>query len=85
MLEARAGIAGAIGNNGVDVVGVGWNLSIMPVRYYNTPGGGFLSDLLDGARWAADHGARCVNVSQTGVENAAVQTTGARHMGRPRL
>ncbi|MHC5211072.1 MAG: S8 family serine peptidase [Planctomycetota bacterium] len=72
-----AGIAGAIGNNGVDVVGVGWNLSIMPVRYYNTPGGGFLSDLLDGARWAADHGARCVNVSQTGVENAAVQTTGA--------
>ncbi|MHC5210404.1 MAG: S8 family peptidase [Planctomycetota bacterium] len=77
MLEARAGIAGAIGNNGVDVVGVGWNLSIMPVRYYNTPGGGFLNDLLDGARWAADHGARCVNVSQTGVENAAVQTTGA--------
>ncbi|MCA9300217.1 MAG: S8 family serine peptidase, partial [Phycisphaerales bacterium] len=55
----------------------GWDFSIMPVRYYNSPGGGFLSDLLDGARWAADHGARCVNVSQTGVENAPVQVTGA--------
>ena len=72
-----AGCAAAIGNNGVDVVGVGWNLSIMPVRYYNSPGGGFLSDLLDGARWAVDHGAHCVNVSQTGVENNSVQTTGA--------
>jgi subtilisin family serine protease len=71
-----AGIVGATGNNGVDVVGMGWDLSIMPVRYYNSPGGGFLHDLLDGARWAADHGARCVNVSQTGVENASVQTTG---------
>jgi subtilisin family serine protease len=72
-----AGLAGAIGNNGVHVVGMGWNFSLMPVRYYNSPGGGYLSDLLDGVRWAANHGARCVNVSQTGVEYAAVQTTGA--------
>jgi len=71
-----AGLAAAIGNNGTHVVGVGWNFSIMPVRYYNSPGGGLLSDILAGARWAVRNGARCVNVSQTGVEFAPVQTTG---------
>ena len=55
---------------------MGWNFSIMPVRYYNSPGGGYLSDVLDGARWAVEHGAKCVNVSQTGVEYEPVQTTG---------
>jgi len=72
-----AGLAGAIGDNGTHVVGMGWNFSVMPVRYYDNPGGGFLSDLLNGARWAVDHGAKCINVSQTGVDNAPVQTTGA--------
>jgi subtilisin family serine protease len=72
-----AGLVAATGDNGTDVTGVGWDLSIMPVRYYNSPGGGFLSDLLDGVRWAVDNGARVVNVSQTGVQYASVQTTGA--------
>jgi subtilisin family serine protease len=71
-----AGLAGAIGNNGTHVVGIGWDFSIMPVRYYNTPGGGYLHNVLDGARWAVDHGAKCINVSQTGVEYETVQTTG---------
>ncbi|MFH0943987.1 MAG: S8 family serine peptidase [Planctomycetota bacterium] len=71
-----SGIAGAIGNNGTHTVGMGWSFSIMPVRYYNNPGGGYLHNLLFGARWAADNGARCVSVSQTGVEYSTVQTTG---------
>jgi hypothetical protein len=71
------GLAGAVGNNHINVVGMGWQLSIMPVRYYNSPGGGYLGDILDGVRWAVDHGVKCVNVSQTGVEYSPVQTTGA--------
>ena len=71
-----AGLAGAIGNNGTHVTGMGWNFSIMPVRYYNQPGGGYLHNILEGARWAAENGARCINVSQTGVEYNSVQTTG---------
>ncbi len=71
-----AGLAGAIGNNGTHVVGMGWSFSIMPVRYYNSPGGGYLHNILDGARWAVEHGAKCINVSQTGVEYETVQTTG---------
>jgi len=80
-----AGIDAAIGNNGIYVVGIGWNFSCMPVRYYNTPGGGYLSNLLRGARWAADNGARCVSVSQTGVEYSTVQTTGAYVRARDSL
>ena len=71
-----AGLAGAIGNNGTHVVGMGWSFSIMPIRYSNSPGGGYLHNVLDGARWAVEHGARCINVSQTGVEYESVQTTG---------
>ena len=72
-----AGLAGAIGNNAIYVTGMGWSFSVMPIRYYNSPGGGYLNDLLAGARWAAENGAQCINVSQTGVEYNSVQTTGA--------
>ncbi len=73
-----AGCAAAIGNNGTAVVGVGWSFRIMPVRYSNDPCGcGVLSDLLAGARWAARNGAQVVNISQTGVASASVETTGA--------
>ena len=71
-----AGLAGAIGNNGTHVVGMGWGFSVMPIRYYNSPGGGYLHNILAGARWAVDNGATCVSVSQTGVEYETVQTTG---------
>lgn len=72
-----AGIAAAIGNNSVGVSGVNWNAKIMPVRVTNSSGGGSsISALTAGARWAADNGARVVSTSYSGVENAAVQTTG---------
>lgn len=72
-----AGLAGAIGNNRSHVTGMGWSFSIMPIRYYNQPGGGYLHNIEEGARCAAENGARCINVSQTGVEYSSVQTTGA--------
>ncbi len=71
-----SGLAGAIGNNRTLVVGMGWHFSIMPIRYSNNAAGGFLNNILDGARWAVDNGAKCINVSQTGVEFEPVQTTG---------
>ncbi len=74
---ATAGCAAATGNNTQGICGVGWNLSIMPIRVSNLPSGGApLSALLAGARYAADHGAKAVNVSYTGVQNASVNTTG---------
>lgn len=63
-----AGCAAAIGNNATGVTGVGWNLKIMPIRVTNnTNGTASLFALTDGARWAANNGARVVNVSFTGA------------------
>jgi subtilisin family serine protease len=73
-----AGDGSAIGNNGVGLSGMGWNFRIMPVRVSNDPSGGAsFDDILDGARWAADHGAKTISTSYTGVDGDAVQTTGA--------
>lgn len=47
-----AGTIGAATNNGVGVAGINWTSKILPVRVLGKCGG-FLSDILDGARWAA--------------------------------
>jgi hypothetical protein len=72
-----AGTAAAIGNNALGVAGAGWNFKIMPVRCSNSPDGSApQSAILDGARWAAQSGARTISASFTGVDSAAVGTTG---------
>lgn len=73
-----AGCAAAIGNNAVGVAGMGWRMRIMPVRATNEASGlATLSALLGGARWAADNGAKVVNVSYGGVQAPPTQETGA--------
>jgi subtilisin family serine protease len=73
-----AGCAAAIGNNATGVSGMGWNMRLMAVRVTNsTAGTATLTDILQGARWAADNGAKAVSVSYSGVANSSVETTGA--------
>jgi len=77
------GDGSAIGNNGVGLSGMGWNFKIIPVRVSNSPGGGAsFDDILDGARWAVDHGAKTISTSYSGVDSAAIQTTGAYIKGK---
>lgn len=72
-----AGDAAAQGNNSVGVVGEGWRFKIMPIRTSNDAGGGASGDdIFAGARWAAEHGARVVSASYSGVDDPAVGTTG---------
>lgn len=72
-----AGDAAAIGNNAVGVCGMGWNFRIMMVRTSNSPSGSApISDITEGARWAADNGAKVVSASYSGVDSAAVGTSG---------
>jgi hypothetical protein len=72
-----AGCAAAKGNNLLGVSGMGWNLSIMPIRVSEAAGGGAsYESLLDGARWAAEHGAQVVSASYSGVGYEAQETTG---------
>jgi subtilisin family serine protease len=72
-----AGTAAAMGNNALGVSGVGWSFRIMPIRVTNSTGGSAsITSLTNGARWAADNGARVISTSYSGVSSSSVQTTG---------
>ncbi len=81
-----AGTMGAASNNGVGVSGVNWNSEILPVRVLGKCGG-YLSDIIDGMRWAAGlsvegvpanpNPARVINLSLGGIGSCSstMQTT----------
>lgn len=48
-----AGIVGAVGNNGVGVAGVAWDVQIQPIRVLGHIGSGLSSDVLAGVAYAA--------------------------------
>ena len=58
-----AGIAGAITNNAKGIAGINWNARLMPIKALDATGSGFASDVAAGMRWAADHGAKVINLS----------------------
>ena len=58
-----SGIAAAVTNNGKGVAGVSWNSKIMVVRVLNFRGMGFVDITADGVRYAADNGAKVINMS----------------------
>ncbi|MBS1722118.1 MAG: S8 family serine peptidase [Armatimonadetes bacterium] len=73
-----AGDICAQGNNSLGVVGEGWNFRLRPVRTSNDPSGSASGDdIFAGARWAADHGSKVISASYSGVDDPAVNTTGA--------
>ena len=61
-----AGIAAAVGNNGIGGAGVAHGARIVPVRVLDDQGGGEDSDVAAGMVWAADHGAAVMNISLGG-------------------
>ena len=72
-----AGCAAAAGDNGVGVSGVGWKLRVMPIRVSELPSGGAMyEDLLQGVQWAAEHGAKVISTSYSGIGFEPIETTG---------
>ena len=69
-----AGSAAAASNNATGVTGVAWNAKIMPVRISDTAGYAYYSTIAEGIYWAADNGAKVVNVSYAVHGSASVQT-----------
>ncbi|MBI5821709.1 MAG: S8 family serine peptidase [Verrucomicrobia bacterium] len=63
---AVTGTAAAAGNNSVGVAGVAWNCLILPIKVTDSTGSASYSDVANGIIYAADHGARVINISLGG-------------------
>jgi hypothetical protein len=58
-----AGIIGGVGNNGVGVVGVNWNVSLLAVKVLGANGSGSLASVAAGTDYARQQGAHVMNFS----------------------
>ncbi len=63
-----AGIIAAAANNGVGIAGVAWTARIMPIKVLDAQGNGSYYQIIQGIRYAADHGARVINLSLGGSQ-----------------
>lgn len=61
-----AGTIAAAGNNGVGVVGVNWQASIMALKFLSSNGSGSAADAIEAIMYAANNGARVMNNSWGG-------------------
>lgn len=61
-----AGIAAAITDNNIGVAGSGYNSSLMNVKVLDDRGSGYYSWVANGIIWAADNGAKVINMSLGG-------------------
>jgi subtilisin family serine protease len=61
-----AGTIGALGNNGLGVVGVNWTVKIMPLKFLDASGNGLTSDAIECIQYAIVHGARVLSNSWGG-------------------
>ena len=61
-----AGIIGAVGNNGIGVTGVNWNVKIMPLKFLDSSGSGYTSDAISAILYANKMGADVISCSWGG-------------------
>ena len=61
-----AGIAAALTNNSIGVAGLGYEASLMSVKVLNDSGSGYYSWVANGINWAANNGAKVINLSLGG-------------------
>ena len=65
-----AGIAAAVTNNGLGIAGIGWGCSLMNVKVLGDKGSGKYSWIANGIIWAADNGAKVINMSFGGSRSS---------------
>ncbi len=65
-----AGIAAAGLNNGIGMAGICGNCKILPVKVLNNYNTGLWSDVAAGITYAADHGAKVINLSLGGTSDS---------------
>ncbi|HEX5396373.1 MAG TPA: S8 family serine peptidase, partial [Candidatus Limnocylindria bacterium] len=64
-----SGILVANANNAIGVAGISWSDKVLPVKVMNSSGLGYTSDLAAGIYYAADRGAKVINMSVGGFPN----------------
>src|SRR5258705_12465 len=68
-----AGIIAAHANNRIGIAGAAPGVKIMPIRVLDASGSGSSSDVAEGIIWAADHGARVINLSLGGGASSGMR------------
>jgi subtilisin family serine protease len=73
-----AGIAGAVGGNGIGITGAAWNVKLMPVKVFQASGVGDAATIAEGVTYASENGANIINMSfgsyaQSGTLQAALE------------
>jgi subtilisin family serine protease len=58
-----AGIAGAVGNNGIGIAGAAWNVKLMPIKVFQSTGQGNSTTIAAGVEYASENGATIINMS----------------------
>jgi len=77
---AVAGAAAAQGNNQIGVASPAWQVRVMPIRIASPDGYAYTSTIAQGLTWAADHGARVMNVSFSGVAGSSTIRNAAQYV-----
>lgn len=65
-----ASIAAAAGGNGTLMAGVDWKCKVMPVKVLDNQGSGTYTNIIPGITFAADHGAKIINLSLGGTSSS---------------
>lgn len=60
-----AGTIGAVTNNNLGVAGINWDVTLLAVKVMNAQGSGTTSNIAEGIQYAADNGAKVINMSLT--------------------
>ncbi len=63
---AVAGVVMAAGNNGLGVAGIAYGCMVLPIKVVNDSGFASYSAIAEGIKYAADQGARVINISIAG-------------------
>jgi thermitase len=74
-----AGTIGAKTNNTTGVAGTNWNVALLSAKVLNSSGSGSFSDVAEGIRWAADNGAKVINLSLGGGSSSTTAETAVNY------
>jgi len=66
-------------DNDIGTAGVAFNCSIMPVKVLNSYGSGSYTAIADGIKWAADNGAKVINMSLGGSQPSTTLQSALEH------